>query len=193
MSEWYRDYIKIYDSNDIEDDEEEEEGITRLLERTVQQYGTEVVLIDNLMTALDMEAIEESDKYERQSRFVKKLTRLALRYNILIILVAHKRKNRMTADANNEISGSGDISNLAMITLSYEKDDDLDESQRLLKVAKNRLFGKCNYKGWIMDYDERSSRIYGSNDDFEKDLGWVKMIPKQEEFQTADMNDIPFD
>ena len=194
MSEWYRDYIKIYDSNDIEDDEEEEEGITRLLERTVQQYGTEVVLIDNLMTALDMEAIEESDKYERQSRFVKKLTRLALRYNILIILVAHKRKNRMTADANNEISGSGDISNLAMITLSYEKDDDLDESQRLLKVAKNRLFGKCNYKGWIMDYDERSRRIYGMGDDKDYEFGWNRQETEVDDFEDSEefYDDNPF-
>ena len=194
MSEWYRDYIKIYDSNDIEGDEEEEEGITRLLERTVQQYGTEVVLIDNLMTALDMEAIEESDKYERQSRFVKKLTRLALRYNILIILVAHKRKNRMTSDANNEISGSGDISNLAMITLSYEKDDELDESQRLLKVAKNRLFGKCNYKGWIMDYDERSRRIYGMGDDKDYEFGWNRQETEVDDFEDSEefYDDNPF-
>ena len=126
------------------------------------------------MTALDLENVQSFDKYDKQSMFVKKLARIALKYNVLIILVAHKRKNNFSTNENDEISGSGDISNLATLTLVYEKSKDIDESERLLKVSKNRLFGKLETSGWLMKYDEVSKRIYGSNDDVNIDYGWIK-------------------
>jgi RecA-family ATPase len=124
------------------------------------------------MTALDLELSNESDKYERQSRFVKKLAAIARMYDVLILLVAHKRKNNFSKNENDEISGSGDISNLAMITLTYESNDDIQPEQRLLKLSKNRLFGKTNTSGWVMDYDERSKRVYGEKDDPNKEYSW---------------------
>lgn len=93
---------------------------------------------------------------------------------MLILLVAHKRKNNFTANENDEISGSGDISNLATITIAYEKGKDLQPGQRLLKVSKNRLFGKTETNGFVLDYDEKSKRIYGYGDDLDFDYGWDK-------------------
>lgn len=172
IADWYRGKCFLYDNRTVEGDEKE--SLLAITENVILQYGVDVILLDNLMTALDLEQGTAFDKYDRQSLFVKKLSRIALRYNVLILLVAHKRKNNFTTNENDEISGSGDISNLATITIAYEKGKDLHPGQRLLKVSKNRLFGKTETKGFVLDYDEKSKRIYGDGDDLGIDYGWDK-------------------
>ena len=146
-------------------------------------------MLDNLMTALDLEPGKAFDKYDRQSLFVKKLARMALKYNALILLVAHKRKNNFSSNENDEISGSGDISNLATITIAYEKDKELLPDQRRLKVSKNRLFGKTQTKGYVLDYDEKSKRIYGLGDDLGFDYGWDQSM---DQFIDIESEEVPF-
>ena len=170
IASWYRGKAFLYDNRAIDGDEKE--SLIKTVENVVMQYGVRVVLLDNLMTAIDLEVARNSDKYERQSEFVKRLSRLALRYNILILLVAHKRKNNFSTNENDEISGSGDIANLALITIAYEKDKELADSQRLCKISKNRLFGKTNTNGWVLEYNEKSKRICGARDDVNVDYGW---------------------
>lgn len=172
IAEWYRGKCFLYDNRNV--DADEKESLISITENVIMQYGIDVILLDNLMTALDLESEKAFDKYDKQSLFVKKLARLALKYNALIILVAHKRKNNFSTNENDEISGSGDISNLATVTIAYEKDKDIQPWQRLLKVTKNRLFGKTETKGYTLDYDEKSKRIYGENDDLQFDYGWDK-------------------
>lgn len=172
ISDWYDDKFWLYDNSVIENDEQE--SLVAVTENVIMQYGVKVILLDNLMTAIDLEVAYGSDKYERQGLFVKKLARLATRHNALILLVAHKRKNNFSTNENDEISGSSDISNLAMVTIAYEKNNEIEQSQRLCKVSKNRLFGKTETKGYILDYDEKSKRIYGQGDDLYVDYGWNK-------------------
>ena len=169
ISDWYRGKIYVYDATGVDD---EAEGLIKTTERMILRNGCDVILIDNLMTALDLEATDERDKYERQSKLVKKLTRLCLTYGVLILLVAHKRKNNFSQNENDEISGSGDIANLGMVTLAYEKNNELAPEQRLLKISKNRLFGKTNTEGWVMEYDERSKRIYNDISELKAEFGW---------------------
>lgn len=174
ISDWYRGKYFLYDNRAIDGDEKE--SLVETIESVIMQYGVQVILLDNLMTAIDLEEVHGDDKYERQSLFIKRLSRIALKHNVLILLVAHKRKNNFSKNENDEVSGSGDITNLALITLAYEKDKDLDDSQRILKVSKNRLFGKVNTNGWILDFDEKSKRIYGYGDDVNHDFGWDKQF-----------------
>jgi len=170
IADWYRGKCYLYDNRIIDNDEKD--NLLEVTENAVMQYGTKVILLDNLMTALDLDVSGGYDKYDRQSLFVKKLARLALKHNVLVLLVAHKRKNNFSSNENDEISGSGDISNLASVTISYEKGKELKPSQRLLKVSKNRLFGRTQPEGYILDYDEKSKRIYGVDDDLYFDYGW---------------------
>lgn len=172
IADWYRGKCFLHDNRIVGEDERE--SLLGIVENVIMQYGVDVILLDNLMTALDLESGTAFDKYDRQSLFVKKLARIALKYNVLVLLVAHKRKNNFTTNENDEISGSGDISNLATITIAYEKGKDLHPWQRLLKVSKNRLFGKTETKGYVLDYDEKSKRIYGDGDDLGVDYGWDK-------------------
>ncbi len=186
IADWYRGKCFLYDNSAI--DSGETDSLLAITENVIMQHDVRVVLLDNLMTALDLEMQAGSDKYERQSLFVKKLARLALRHNALIFLVAHKRKNNFTANENDEISGSGDISNLAAITIAYERGKDTEPGQRLCKISKNRLFGKLETKGFILNYDEKSKRIYGQGDDLSVDYGWN---PTDNGFVPA-KGDIPF-
>lgn len=170
IDNWHRGRMFMYDNKVINGDERE--SLLDIIEGVIMRNGVRVVLLDNLMTGIDLEVAYGSDKYERQSQFVKKLTRLALTHNVLIILIAHKRKNNFSQDENDEVSGSGDISNLATVVISYGKDKEIGEVERMLTCSKNRLFGKTNTKGWITKFDEKSKRIYGNGDNVNREYGW---------------------
>lgn len=172
IADWYRGKCLLYDNSCLDD--EETVGLLEVVEIAILQYGARVILLDNLMTAIDLVDTSNNDKNEKQSLFVKKLARMALRYNVLIILVAHKRKNHFSTDENDEISGSGDISNLASVIISYEKDKEIEQHQRLTKITKNRLFGRLELKGFVLDYDFKSKRIYGEKDDVNREYSWNK-------------------
>lgn len=187
ISEWYRGKCLLYDNGCLDD--EETESLITTTENVIMQYGVRVILLDNLMTAIDLEENLSSDKNERQSIFVKKLARLALKHNVLILLVAHKRKNHFSTDENDEISGSGDISNLASVIISYEKDKDAEQFQRVSKITKNRLFGKLELNGFKLDYDQKSKRIYGHGDDVNREYSWNKA---ENGFYNTDI-ETPFD
>ena len=172
INNWYYGKFLVYDNTIVLD---EEENLLKTIEDVIVQNGTKVVLIDNLMTAIDLDCNMESNKWEKQSKFVKKLIRIALQYNVLILLVAHRRKSQGTTDINDEISGSGDITNLAGVVISYDKNDDENiQAERLLKLTKSRLIGKLNFDGIPLSYDEKTKRIYGMNDDLYKDFSWKK-------------------
>jgi predicted ATP-dependent serine protease len=165
------------------------------VENTIQQYGVRVILLDNLMTAISAMAEKSSEKYEMQSQFTKKITEIAMKYNVIIILVAHKKKNTTGFDEMDDILGSSDVVNLASVVLSYGRDREINEDQRMLKLLKNRLFGKVNYFGWVMDFDEKSNRIYGDGDDVGREFEWTKLIQNEQQsfLNATDMDEIPFD
>lgn len=190
INAWYQGKAYIYDSRIVEKDEQED--LLKTIRDGIKRYGISVILLDNLMTAMYLDENRGSDKYDQQGKFVRELTRIALEFNVLILLVAHRRKNSFTTDANDEISGSGDITNLASVTLSYDRmsKDEIDkglaiEGQRKLIIAKNRLFGKINLKGIVLDYDEKSKRIYEKSKGFTWTMGW------EEEWQQVNM-ETPF-
>ena len=192
INDWYREKAFIYDNRIVEDDEQED--LLKTITQAIMQYGIKVILIDNLMTAMYIDEKQGSDKYDQQGRFVRALTKIALQYDCLILLVAHRRKNSFTTDANDEVSGSGDITNLAGMVLSYDRGTDkegLRPDQRKLIIAKNRLFGKINLNGIVLDYDEKSKRIYSNDDELSREYGWNK---DPEGFRKVDdMEGIPFE
>lgn len=177
IDDWYREKAFIYDNRIIDDDEQED--LLETIIQAIQQHDIKVILIDNLMTAMYIDEKKGSDKYDQQGKFVRELTKIALQYDCLILLVAHRRKNSFTADANDEVAGSGDITNLAGMVMSYDRGSKSDfeagmiDSQRKLIIAKNRLFGKINLKGIVLSYDEKSKRIYGKADDPNREFGWI--------------------
>ena len=171
ISEWYKGYIYLYDNSAIYE-ESETQGLLKIVERVIQQYGVRVILLDNLMTAMIMDDNGNGDDYSKQTTFVNRLRVIALRYNVMILLVAHMRKNNFEQTTNDEVAGSSNITNLAMLTISYDRGRDLGDNERFIKLLKNRLFGKLDFKGIQVEYDERSKRIYGEGDNQDFDYGF---------------------
>ena len=130
INEWVRDF-RLYDSTDMREDEIG--NLVKILETAIQQYGVNYVVIDNLMTAIDLVPTESnSDKYEKQGRFVNRLASIAKEFNIVIVLVAHRRKGSGSQYENDEVMGSSAITNLAGVNIFYGKKTD-DEIAKEIK------------------------------------------------------------
>lgn len=181
IREWLRGKLVVYDATMLN----ERVGLLEAMENAIVRYGVRVLLLDNLMTGLSLEE-KTADKYEMQGIFTQRLASMALQYNVLILLVAHKKKIA-TNDELDDIAGSSDIANLATSAISYSKSKDLGADQRYLKLTKNRYFGKVNYDGWVMSYDIKSTRIHGDGDNVNREYGWYK--PQFEEVP----DEIPFE
>jgi len=194
INNWYKGKCFFYDSFSlaIDNSDQEQTTLVEKMEEAAQRYDIRVFLIDNLMTALDLELMENKDKYEKQSLFMKRLVALAIKHNLLIMLVAHNRKDGSGTTSDN-ISGTADIGNLATVTIDYTKtkltngkgerlrERDVDgvemrTDQRLLRIGKNRLFANVNLEGWGTEYDIRSNRIFMTIDEKDKeyDLGDIE-------------------
>lgn len=194
ISAWLRDKAYIFDdSYFIEKEDEDDTSILEVIETYITQFGCKVVLIDNLMTAIDMEKNRGSNVYEIQSFMCKKLARLARRTGALIILVAHFKKNGdANGDSNDAVSGTADITNLATVVISYGRSAKTRDDQRVLKVTKNRDTGNCDFHGVVMNFDPASKRIFEDTDKGELSVKGSICLSENESFEQVDLDDIPF-
>lgn len=142
INNWYRGNAYIYDNNSI-DDGDEFERLTETIEKAICRYGIRFVCIDNLMTALDVDL--KDDMYRAQSKFIKRLKVIAVKYNIVVLIVAHPRKTQSNIE-NDDVSGSGDITNRVDVVMAYSRTDGEDCDSKL-SILKNRLTGKLTSKG----------------------------------------------
>ncbi len=173
IEEWYRERAYLYDNLSTSDDELED--LLQTIEKAVQQYGIQLVLLDNLMTALDVGM--SVDLYRAQSKFVDKLVKMAKRLQVAVILVVHPRKNRFGNDDTDEVSGSADITNKVDIVMTYKRNlASFENAERVVTVSKNRLTGKLavGEAAIPLYYDEASKRICEDKADFIKPYGWEK-------------------
>lgn len=164
ISHWYHDHIFIFseDEVDTELDVDGPKSLCGIVELSIMQYQCKVILIDNMMTGLALEDYNENDTLEKQKKFIDRLRSMAKRFDVAIILVAHKRKlMRGSFNAQDEILGASEVANYAYTILSYERGgDDIDPEDRLLKITKNRENGMLEEKGVVIKYDKRSKRVF---------------------------------
>jgi twinkle protein len=173
MRKWYDSHLWVYDNNQVTD----VNHLFNKMEESVRKLGVRVLLLDNLMT-IDLSGIKAESKLEEQKIFIQKLVSFALRFNVLIFLVCHPRKN--PSGENNftldDVAGASEITNLVQYTFwiyRYTPEEKEGEKNRngdyikgkepvkydtFIKVDKNRITGdlpKVNL--W---YDKKSSRFY---------------------------------
>lgn len=191
ISEWYRGRAYLFDSHSTEDNELEH--LLSTIEKAIQQYGIQLVLLDNLMTALDIGL--DIDLYRAQSKFVDKLVKISKNYNVAVILVVHPRKNSLGADDNDVVSGSSDITNKVDVVMTYKRDKTLSDDERLLTISKNRLTGKLaiGAKAIKLYFDEASKRISDNRDNFRKPYGWEADLNGFMPVADMEQMEIPFD
>nr|DAS10958.1 MAG TPA: DNA directed DNA polymerase [Caudoviricetes sp.] len=186
ISDWYSDKAYIYDNAYLPRDGEELASLPETVENVIKQYGVKLVCIDNLMTAMD--AVTQNDNlYLAQSNFVGALKKIAMRYDVAILLVAHPRKTR-DGFSNDDVSGSSDITNKADVVLSYERIEHDDYESKLL-ITKNRLTGRLALKdkAVMLNYAPSTKRIYGDSA-VPRHYGWERLSGAA----YADANELPF-
>ena len=123
------------------------ESLISTIEKSIQRYGVKMICVDNLMTALDISG--NDDIYLAQSRFVKNLKKIAVKYNVVVLLVAHPKKTN-AAITNDDVSGSSDITNRVDVVMSYSRNEDKfseTDCDSKLTIIKNRLHGTLTRKG----------------------------------------------
>ena len=181
ISRWYRGRAYIYDNSYLPQDENELESLLDTLAKVVKQYGVRLICIDNLMTA--METVRDNTQLNlAQSNFVGQLKKLAIKYDVAIILVAHPRKSN-EAITNDDVSGSSDITNKADVVMAYQRVDNSDSCNGKVFVTKNRLFGKyaVGDKAIPLFYDDATKRIFHAGGE-NRHYGWENIA------QTVDEN-----
>ena len=172
IHDWYDDKCYIYDNTVVSSEDEENETILKTLETAIKQYGCRMLLIDNLMTAIEDDM--SSDLYRQQTAFVRALVKMSKRYNVIILLIVHPRKRNGYQFNNDDVAGSSNITNLADVIMNYTlpKDEDEVRPDRILQVTKNRNNGKVKFDGIPLWYDIPSKRILETRGMCHEKFGW---------------------
>jgi twinkle protein len=170
IREWYRERFFLYDNFGITT----EASMFEVFEYAARRYDCKVFMIDNLMTTM-LESGSESDYWRRQSLFVNRVAEFAQRLDVHVHLVAHPRKANGRELENDDVGGSGDITNRADNVMILNR---LDEPRRIekgcdsiLTVKKNRMNGKQNIDIALL-FDGKSRRFYMQSDPIPKAYGW---------------------
>jgi twinkle protein len=162
--DWYRGKLYIYDDDVI--DENDTDDLIETITEAIHQKNIKFLLIDNLMTAMESAASTTEALYIQQSTFTGKLAKIARKLEVVILLICHPRKTSNNELNNDDVSGSGDITNKANLVISYskilDKGREPDPTVRKLSVTKNRLTGKLGEVS--MFYDSATKRIVGSKE-----------------------------
>lgn len=189
ITEWYRGRAYIYDNDYIDSGKSEYESLPDTIEKVIKQYGVRLVCIDNLMTALSVD--RQENLYLAQSNFVGRLKKIAMKYQVVILLVAHPRKSNGVFE-NDDVSGSADITNKADIVMSYQRDKSKSvyEGEALLSINKNRLLGTLatGTNAIQLHFNLKTRRIFGLSEKPKK-YGWEN--PDFEELKPDEA--LPFD
>lgn len=167
-----------------EEAEVTDKSILSIIEYLHIKKGVRVFVLDNLMTI----NVKGDDKYEKQKYMVSELKDLAKKYGLVIVLVAHPRKNMGNEiPTMYDISGASEIANLADYIFwthrKIERDKDIDETSLL--VLKNRTNGKQDYAIKV-NYSDQRKRFYTDGDELGKVYSYLP------EFTQVDLDDAPF-
>lgn len=184
INNWYRGNAYIYDNNSI-DDGEEFESLTETIEKAICRYGIRFVCLDNLMTSIDVDM--KDDLYRAQSKFIKKLKAIAVKYDVVVLIVAHPRKSQASIE-NDDVAGSGDITNRVDVVMAYSRSGN-EECDSKLSILKNRLTGRLTSKGdEVKLFYSNSTKRISSLSSNNKSYGW------ESKEQPSDISnfDLPF-
>lgn len=139
-----------------------------LISLEVKMSRPDLVVIDNLMSVLSVEKVNE--KFERQADFIQRCNDMAKSERIHIVIVLHPNKlvSKNTSMDFENISGSSDIYNKADNIIAVKRNYDEDrESDGEIEVLKNRYFSdlpKINTQydsetGMILELERLSGNV----------------------------------
>lgn len=136
IREWHRGRLYLYDNRN--DQAIKESQILPVFRRSANQYGCDVFLIDNMMTA-QFEYGRERDYYQAQGDFFREISAFAQAHNVHVHVVAHPRKTQGKEIDGDDIAGTKVLVNLAQNVISVERGKSINTCE--IKVIKNRETG----------------------------------------------------
>ena len=189
IDKWYSGKAFIFDNAYTDEHPDEELKLIDVIEQTIKQNGVQLICVDNLMTA--MESVRsQNELYMAQGKFVGQLKKLAIKYKVAVILIAHPRKTGKDDDHDfdsDDVAGSADITNKVDIVLNYSRPKREQAYQRQLTLEKNRLYGILlkGENAIPMYYNAKTRQITGART-LPKRYGW------QDDPVRVDDIDVPF-
>ena len=158
----------------------------------VKRYGCKLLVVDNLMSALE----DTADSINAdQSNFVQRCKDFAEGYHAHVVLVAHpnKTKGRGEPLEKEDISGSNNIPNKADVIIAVERQykDDRDCDAKL-RLIKDREEGR--YTAIKLLFQESTKRLLEVEGDKVRpvEYGWKQYLPKQDWHEIEKPEDCPF-
>ena len=157
-----QDKFYLYDSDNT--------NIDKLLEKMIilaKRYNVRIFILDNLMMIRNPEI---KDKYEAKTDITMRLKNFAKKYNSIVHLVAHPRKTYDNNISKEDISGTGDITNLADYITSIVRANEEERNEgelngwgydATLTILKNRHTGV--EVGKKLKFDIERKRFYSEN------------------------------
>lgn len=202
VENWIDTKLEVYDNYSFNVYKVSEDIISRLEANPDIKY----VILDNLMK-LDTDGLNDN-KYEAQSKLVKRLQVFAQKRNICLILVCHPNKIKVLPRIE-DVGGSGDIINTADTVLfihrvtqdfkirakeyfNWTDSHPIFEYSNIIEVAKDREFG-CDDSMFGVYFEPEAKRFLNEPNETIR-YGWERQV-KQEEIALIpiDDEDLPFD
>lgn len=164
INNWINGKVYLYD----EEDTASELSLLDKMKKAHKLYGIDVFIIDNLMRIIFNR--DEKNFFRQQSNFVNLIKCFAKENKVHVHLVAHPRKTNNKIEKM-DISGSGDITNLADNVIGIERisgEDAEDEAE--LYIMKNRWNGET--KKIKLEFDKKSKRYYSNDLERRRKYSW---------------------
>ena len=160
------------------------DSVIRSAEETVRKYGAKLIILDNLMM-IDLKASADNMNIA-QTELVNRLICFAIKYNVVVVLIAHPKKTQdMTSDISMyDISGTSNLINLAIRSMGLrrvsKKEKENPQSEWygydvVLTILKDRLFGKSDIQVGMW-YDNVSRRFYTNYDEYDAQFKWDSRV-----------------
>lgn len=181
IDEWWDRKFYLYDIGISSS--HDEDSIIAEFEYAHRCLGCDVFLVDNIMTA---RLKGDRDYYRAQSLFTQRLAQFCKSSQSHVHLVAHPKKVEKSrpVDDSDDVSGTGDITNLAdnVISVRRLKDPGEDGRETELMVLKAREHGTRGKVG--LCFEPSSRRFYPPHGNPNKKYGWA--LIGQTRFQSCD-------
>ena len=200
VEDWIDQKLEVYDNSSFNINKVSQDIIDRLENNPDIKF----VILDNLMK-LDTDSMNDN-KYEAQSRLVKRLQVFAQKRKICLILVAHPNKIKSLPRLE-DVGGSGDIVNTADTVLlihrvttdfkirakeyfGWTDDHPAFQYSNLIEVAKDREFGNDDSLCGVF-FEPQAKRFLNSKEEY-KHYGWENNNDEQQlmPLDKVDVSDI---
>lgn len=158
------------------------------------ELGVKMFILDNMMS-LDLEALEGGNLNVKQKSLIVRLKEFAKKNKVHVIVVAHPKKTAAFL-RKNDISGTGDITNVAdNVLIVHRVNQDFFKAGaefygqaeimrfqgygNVIEIAKNRMYGVCDVLVGL--HYEIESRRFKNTEYEDIHYGW-EAAPEQQSY-----------